>query len=175
MVNISLGGRFLTVIVTPIPCARHVCLMSVTKEIHVNCWRTQFWSIECFFLVKLRHWRGLFEHPAGYLHWLFSIDRCLTCVDSGNFFRGEGGRGPTARKQFGQRFFLVLNLFYSLQRGSNGFITFQRVQRGSNVFQGRSTFSRGGGGCPNDNFYISIETHITCDFPGESGPPIPPI
>ena len=46
--------------------------------------------------------------------------------------------------------------------------------------RGGPTFSRGGqlfprgGGCPNDNFYISIETHITCDFPGESGPPIPP-
>ena len=22
---------------------------------------------------------------------------------------------------------------------------------------------------------FSIETHITCDFPGESGPPIPPL
>ena len=47
------------------------------------------------------------------------------------FFQGGGGPGPTARKQSGQRcfffvffrFFLVLNLFYSLQRGSNGFIT----------------------------------------------------
>ena len=37
MVNISLDGRFLTVIITPNPCLRHVCLMSVTNEIHVNC------------------------------------------------------------------------------------------------------------------------------------------
>ena len=36
MVNISLDGRFLTVIVTPNPCPRHVCFMSMTKEIHVN-------------------------------------------------------------------------------------------------------------------------------------------
>ena len=35
---------------------------------------------------------------------------------------GGGGRGPTARKQSGQ-IFLVINLFYSLQSGSNGFIT----------------------------------------------------
>ena len=35
--HISLDGRFLAVIVTPNPCPRHVCLMSVTKEIHVNC------------------------------------------------------------------------------------------------------------------------------------------
>ena len=34
------------------------------------------------------------------------------------------------------------------------------------IFQGGSTFSRGGG---------PIETHITitCDFPGRSGPPTP--
>ena len=47
-----------------------------------------------------------------------------------NFIQGGGGGvpGPTAGKQSGQRFFLlcffiVLNLFYSKQRGSNGFIT----------------------------------------------------
>ena len=33
---LSLDGRFLAVIVTPNPCLRHVCFMSVTKEIHVN-------------------------------------------------------------------------------------------------------------------------------------------
>ena len=36
MVNISLDWRFIPVIVTPNPCPRHGCLMSVTKEIHVN-------------------------------------------------------------------------------------------------------------------------------------------
>ena len=35
----------------------------------------------------------------------------------------------------------------------------------SNIFQGGSTFSRGGGG-PNA---ISIEIHITCDSPGGGG------
>ena len=36
--------------------------------------------------------------------------------------------------------------------------------RGSNIFQeGGPTFSRGGG----VQVVISIETHITCDFPGE--------
>ena len=33
------------------------------------------------------------------------------------------------------------------------------------------TFSKGGGGV---QMLISIETHITCDFPGGSGPPITP-
>ena len=49
---------------------------------------------------------------------------------------GGGGGSLTARKRPGQRFFcflLVLNLFYSLHRGSNGFITeknytFQRIE-----------------------------------------------
>ena len=40
------------------------------------------------------------------------------------------------------------NLFYSLQSGSNGFI--KEGRRGSNFFQGVG---------------VSIETHITCDFP----------
>ena len=56
--------------------------------------------------------------------------------------------------------FLIINLFYSLQSGSNGFITEGR--RGSNFFQG-----------------VSKETDITCDFPGGgrggSGPPYPPL
>ena len=82
-----------------------------------------------------------------------------------------GGRGPTARLQgVGggvearqsdyslDNVFLVINLFYNLQSGSNGFITEGR--RGSNFFQGVG---------------VSKETHITCDFPGGSGPPNPPL
>ena len=38
-------------------------------------------------------------------------------------------------------------------------------------FQGGPTFSRRGGG---SNCLFPIETHITCDFPGGSGPPVPP-
>ena len=68
------------------------------------------------------------------------------------FCQGEGG---------GSR---LHNLFYSLQRGSNGFITH---------FPGVSNFFQVGGG--GVQMLISIETHITitCDFPGGSGPPIP--
>ena len=51
---------------------------------------------------------------------------------------GGGGRGPMARKQSGQCFFLVINLFYSLQSGSNGFITEGR----------RGPTSSRGWGCP---------------------------
>ena len=74
--------------------------------------------------------------------------------------------------------FLVLNLFYSLQRGSSGFITEETI-----LFQGSSGgptfFFWGGGGGGDPTFskgvqmLISIETHITCDFPGGFEPPIP--
>ena len=54
--------------------------------------------------------------------------------------------------------------------------------RGSTIFQGVPTFTGGsnffqgggGGGGPNANFFRNLETHIVCDFPGGSGPPIPP-
>ena len=76
--------------------------------------------------------------------------------------------------------YLVLSLFYSLQRGSNGFIAEKIIlilyqgSRGVHYFPG-------GGGV--SNFFqwgvqmlISLETHVrTCYFPGGvvSGPPIP--
>ena len=41
---------------------------------------------------------------------------------------------------------------------------------GSNNFQGVSNFFQGGG---ISNCLFPIETHITCDFPGGSGPPCP--
>ena len=41
---------------------------------------------------------------------------------------------------------------------------FSRFRRGSNIFQGAPTFSRGGSNC-----LFPIETHITCDFPGGGG------
>ena len=44
-----------------------------------------------------------------------------------------------------------------LQRKKN---TFPRIQRGFRIFQRRATFSRG------VQMLISIETHITFDFPG---------
>ena len=75
---------------------------------------------------------------------------------------GGGGGGVEARRPENSldNVFLVINLFYSLQSGSNGFITEGR--RGSNFFQGVG---------------VSKETHITCDFPegGGSGPPNPPL
>ena len=79
------------------------------------------------------------------------------------------------------QFYLVLSLFYSLKRGSNGFIAEKTIlilyqgSRGGPLFSGGPTFSRGGGGGGGVQMLISIETHIrTCYFPGggSSGPPI---
>ena len=78
------------------------------------------------------------------------------------------------------QFYLILSLFYSLQRGSNGFIaekkyiyTLPRIQRGPIIFQGVSNCFHGGG----VKMLISIETHIrTCYFPGGGvRTPYPPL
>ena len=82
------------------------------------------------------------------------------------------------------QFYLVLSLFYSLKRGSNGFIAEKTIlilykgSRGGPLFSGvggggMSNFFQGGG----VQMLISIETHIrTCYFPGGvSGPPSLPL
>ena len=42
---------------------------------------------------------------------------------------------------------------------------------GVQLFPGGSNFFQGGG----SNCLFPIETHITCDFPAGSGPPVPPL
>ena len=77
---------------------------------------------------------------------------------------------------------LVLSLFYSLQRGSNGFIAEKTILILYQGSRGGPLFSRGGGGAvklfPGGvQMLISLETHVrTCYFPGGgevSGPTIP--
>ena len=63
--------------------------------------------------------------------------------------------------------YFVLNLFYGLQRGSNGFIDEKTIliqePRGGPLFSkgggGCQTFSRGGGG-PNANFFRNPCTYL---------------
>ena len=75
--------------------------------------------------------------------------------------------------------FLVLNLFYSLQRGPIVLLQrklyFSKDPEGVQHFPGVSNFFSGGGGGEREvQMLISLETHITCDFPG--GPdPLSPI
>ena len=75
--------------------------------------------------------------------------------------------------------YLVLSLFYNLQRGSSGYIAEKTIlilyqgSRGGPLFsRGVSNFFQGGGGF---QMLISLEIHVrTCYFPGGvSGPPIP--
>ena len=83
--------------------------------------------------------------------------------------RGFGGRRQHGRIQEFLSVYLVLSLFYSLQRGSNGFIAEKTILI---LYQGPRIdplFSAGGGGGvmsnfflggPNANFYRNSYTHL---------------
>ena len=79
------------------------------------------------------------------------------------------------------QFYLVLSLFYSLKRGSNGFIAEKTIlilykgSRGGPLFSGGGgcpTFSRGGG--PNANFYRNPYTYLLFSR-GSVRTPYPPL
>ena len=75
--------------------------------------------------------------------------------------------------------YLVLSLFYNLQRGSSGYIAEKTIlilyqgSRGGPLFsRGVSNFFQGGG----VQMLISLETHVrTCYFPGGVRTPYPPL
>ena len=73
----------------------------------------------------------------------------------------QRGREGEARLPKNNRNNIIFNpqLILQLYRGG-----------GSSIF-GSPTFSRGGG----VQMLISIKTHVTCDFPEGSGPPVPPL
>ena len=100
--------------------------------------------------------------------------------------RGVSGAGGNMRgSRIFRQFYLVLSLFYTLQRGSNGFIAeklylyFTNDPEKSIIFHGGG--GGGGGGVPTFTrgvqMLISIETHIcTCYFPGGGvRTPYPPL
>ena len=98
---------------------------------------------------------------------LFQLCRDGSCADPGIFVRGGGSRS-VCQKKLTTFFFSVLSLFYRSQMVNfKEIYHFSRFQRRSNIFQGGPTFSGG------IQLLIPIETHITCDFPGGSGPPAP--
>ena len=76
--------------------------------------------------------------------------------------------------------YLVLSLFYNLQRGSSGYIAEKTIlilyqgSRGGPLFsRGVSNFFQGGGGV---QMLISLETHVrTCYFPGGCPDPLSPL
>ena len=74
--------------------------------------------------------------------------------------------------------YLVLSLFYSLQRGSNGFIAEKTILIFYQGSRGGPLLSRGGvklfpGGGPNANFFRNPCTYLLFSRGGVSGPPIP--
>ena len=97
--------------------------------------------------------------------------------------RGVSGAGGnmSGSRNFCQ-FYLVLSLFYSLKRGSNGFnaektiLILYKASNGGPLFSGGGgclTFSRGGGG-PNANFYRNSYMYLLFSR-GSVQTPYPPL
>ena len=91
--------------------------------------------------------------------------------------RGFGGRRQHARIQ---EFFLILSLYYSLQRGSNGFIAEKTIlilyqgSKGGPLFsRGVTNFFQGWG--PNANFYRNPYTYLLFSREGGVRIPYPPL
>ena len=91
----------------------------------------------------------------------------------------EGFRGQEQHARIHEflSVFLVLSLFYNLQKGSNGFIAEKTILILYQGSRGGPLFSKGGGSTyfRGVQMLMSIETHITCYFPGggSSGPTFP--
>ena len=111
--------------------------------------------------------------------------RIQTCCNYNVHFiscRGVSGAGGNMRgsRDFCQSY-LVLSLFYSLQRGSNGFIAEKTIFILYQGSRGDPLFSRGRGVkhfTGGVQMLISLETHVrTCYFPRVGGvrTPYPPL
>ena len=90
---------------------------------------------------------------------LYNVRMNLTCADPGIFVRGGGGGGPgQSDKKSSDNVFFFFFFFFCPQLIMVNFkenYHFSRFQGGSNCL-------------------FPIEIHMTCDFPGGSGPPVPP-
>ena len=103
---------------------------------------------------------------------------------SRNFRQGGGVQVRLTKKSSDNVLFFLIYLFilssayfievkWSISKKS---IIFQGYRGGPTFSRGGPTFSRGGGGGGGggSNCLFPIETHITCDFPGEVRTPCPP-
>ena len=100
---------------------------------------------------------------------MFRIQTCCNYIlSAAEGFRGAGGNMRGSRDFF--QSYLVLSLFYNLQRGSNGFIVEKTIlilyqgSRGGPLFSrgggGCQSFSGGGGGGPNAYFFRNPCTYL---------------
>ena len=111
----------------------------------------------------------------------FRIQTCCNHIlSAADEFRGQ--EATCADPGIFCQFYLALSLFYSLKRGSNGFIAEKTIlilfkgSRGGPLFSGGGggpTFSRGGGG-PNANFYRNPYTYLLFSR-GSVRTPYPPL
>ena len=93
---------------------------------------------------------------------MFRIQTCCNHILS-----AAAGGNMSGSRNFCQ-FYLVLSLFYSLKRGSNGFIAEKAIlilykgSRGGPLLSGGGGVQLfpGGGGCPNANFYRNPYTYL---------------
>ena len=85
---------------------------------------------------------------------------------------GGGGPGQSDKKALTTCCcFLVLSVKWSISKKS---IIFQGSRGGPTFSRGVQLFPGGGGGEGGVQLLIPYRTHITCGFPGGSGPPVPP-
>ena len=154
---------------TDCPSVCPLCLKQPSKYTCPRC-NTRYCSVDCYKSEKHRDCSEIF-----YKHCFMEgiVYALLSRIQE--FLSG----GIQARNSLNNGFFLCVcfspQLILQCTEGVQWFYyrenySFPRIQRGSNIFQGRSNFLTGGGG--GVQMLISIVTHITCDFPG--GVPILP-
>ena len=90
---------------------------------------------------------------------------------------GGGGPGQSDKKALTTFCFFFCFFFFCpqliLQKSNGQFqrkFSFFKIPEGVQHFPGGSNFFQGGSNC-----LFPIDTHITCNFPGGSGPPVPPL
>ena len=134
-------------------------------EIICLSWFKAYW----LFYSQKQGWMHMLVFALLFEHHAIPCTPCFSCADPGFFVRRGGGGGGVRvnlTKKPRQRFFLVLSLFYWSQM-----VNFEE-----NYHLGGPTFPRGVQLFPGgSNCLYPIETHITCDFPGGSGPSDPPL
>ena len=99
---------------------------------------------------------------------LYNVRMNITCTDPGIFHGGGGVQVNLTKKALTTFFFFFFFFFFCPQ-------LILQISKKTIIFQGSrgvQLFPGGGGG---SNCLFPIETHITCDFPGGSGPPVPPL